>query len=155
MSNLVLRKGTTNDADLLYFWRNQPYIVKLGSKNKRVSKEEHYAWYYKLLDSKYDRLYIIEFAGKAIGQIRYIAESRRRSIVSIYLIPEMTGKRIGLNAIVEGNKRLYRENKDLKEIIAVIKEGNTYSEKAFAKAGFKIEQGNKTKGETLWINRRV
>lgn len=154
MNQLALRTGNKNDADLLYIWRNQPHIIKLGSKNKRVNKEEHYQWYEKILESKNSKLYIIEFAGRAIGQIRYIAENRRQAIVSIYLDSEMTGKGIGVDAIVEGNKMLYSENKDIEEILAVIKEGNRNSEKAFTKAGFEKKEYNKKRGETLWINRR-
>lgn len=135
MSELSLRNATEEDVDLIFKWRNDPWIISLGSSGKSVTLEEHQAWYGKAIQDENILMSIIHIDDEAAGQIRFSRENEETAVVTIYLMKPFTGKGFGVTALQQGCARA-KEKWSVKQIEAYIQDTNEPSITAFQKAGF-------------------
>jgi RimJ/RimL family protein N-acetyltransferase len=131
-----LRPATAEDCRLIFGWRNDPFIIARGSKQTAVAWAEHSAWFAESLAvADRRRLFIVERGGVPVGLVRFDREVASSTTISVYLAQEHTGRGVGVAAIKAGCRRI-REEWDVRRILALIRNDNAASLKAFVKAGF-------------------
>ena len=136
MKNIDLRMVQIEDAELIFKWRNDDWIISKGSQNRRVTWEEHNAWFSNLLQSPDSAMFIIMFGDDAIGQVRFISVNGIAE-VSIYLLQAYTGRGYGAQILRKACQAAF-DNLDIKGIVAYILVGNSQSKKVFEKANFNL-----------------
>lgn len=132
---VLLRLATINDAQLVFEWRNDPWIVNLGLSKKEVLWEEHYEWFKNSLKNQRRKIFIIEYENILIGQVRFEKKSVDQAEISIYLIKKYTGYGLGVVAIKKGCQEIF-SLWEINKIVAEIRSNNHSSLSAFKKAGF-------------------
>ncbi len=130
----TIRGARLSDGDLLLRWRNDPFIVALGSLRRTVTPEEHVRWFADALASGDRALYIIESDGEPIGQMRFdrLGES---AVISIYVLEAWTGKGLGVVALRAGCGAIF-ERWDIRRVVAHVRGDNRAGAAGFMKAGF-------------------
>ena len=134
----VARPATAADADTVFRWRNQPWVVALGASQRTVSADEHRQWFRATLEGRERELYIIEIEGSPAGTIRYDFEQGREAEISIYLMPECSGRGHGRKAFLDTAPHIFLE-RDVRTISARVLKGNERSLEFFRRLGFKEE----------------
>src|SRR5262245_8404459 len=99
---VVLRPATAADMALIFAWRNRPEIVALSTSQRIVTWEEHVAWYKSVLANPNRMMLLIEHLDRPVGQIRFDRVTPAECNVTIYLLPEYTGKGLGVRALRSG-----------------------------------------------------
>ena len=103
-----LRVATFADEDLLLSWRNDP-VVRVNSINTQIiSRESHYDWLTKIINSHDTHLYIAEINGAPVGQGRI---ERAWKAISKDLDQALIGYS------VEENYRGYGHGKELAKLL--------------------------------------
>ena len=120
----------------VYAWRNNPWIISLGSSRQSIAWEEHCEWFQRMLADTQHLLLIIECDGGAgAGTVRLDRTNEQRAVVTIYLLREFTGRGLGVQALLEACS-LGFIRWPIETIHAYIRDDNHPSLSAFAKAGF-------------------
>ena len=140
MSGFHLRPLKLADAELVFGWRNEPYILNLGSLKKEVSWEEHLNWIKNTVTNPERQAYILEVLNMPAGQVRFDAEGKENCFISVYVIKEFAGKVLGIEFIKQGCAEIYKAWPQLKKIIALVRLENGIGQKAFLKAGFLTDE---------------
>jgi RimJ/RimL family protein N-acetyltransferase len=135
VSQIRLRRAEWADADLLFGWRNDPYLVSRSSSQRGVSREEHLAWFRRSLDGDERRIFIILKDGEPIGQIRFDRSGPGESVVSVYVLGLYGGKGYGVEAIRLGCEEAFG-GWGIRAILACVRSDNPWAQSAFRKAGF-------------------
>ena len=136
---LSLRDATINDMETIFRWRNDPWIISLGSSGKPVSPEEHQNWYNNALNDNDICISIIQISGEDAGQVRFSRIKNDIAVVTIYLMKDFTGKGYGTQVLKNACADIFKKW-SLKKIEAYIQDDNSPSITAFAKSGFKESQ---------------
>lgn len=134
-SEVSLRPLRESDCELLFRWRNDPWIVSLGSLNRRVSADEHNAWFERAIVGNDIRVFIIQTDDEDIGQIRFVRGQDSCWEVSIYLMKDHTGRGYGVEAI-RAACNAFAQKDPTAIFVAHTLADNTASQSAFRKAGF-------------------
>ncbi|MEE8059481.1 MAG: GNAT family N-acetyltransferase [Pseudomonadales bacterium] len=132
---LKIRKVEKEDCQLIFQWRNLPFIMNLGGLRKTVTLDEHTAWFHAGLKSNDRLLYITVIDGENSGLTRF-DKSPEGATVSIYLLEEFTGKGLGIETFQQAYSRMLTEWPET-SVIAEVQLENIYSQKFFQKLGFK------------------
>jgi RimJ/RimL family protein N-acetyltransferase/SAM-dependent methyltransferase len=132
-----LRPAEGSDEQLVFQWRNDPWIVSLSTNRRRVSREEHAAWFRSVLGSPERLLFIVESGdGTPAGTVRLDRERQDAAVLTIYLIRSFTGRGLGPRAIEAACRASFQAWPLLDRIVAYIRADNQASRKAFARSGF-------------------
>src|SRR5205823_5518145 len=105
--SLELRPATIDDAQQVFLWRNDSWIVALGSTRQTVSWDEHYAWFRETVAGQDRRMFIILFNGTPIGQVRFDRLEHDTCKISIYLIHDYTGRGLGVIALQQACEEIF------------------------------------------------
>jgi len=132
---LALRPARADDARMVFQWRNDPAIVRLGASNKTVTWEEHAEWFAATMEDGTRAMFIIERGGEPVGQVRFDRQDKDTCVVSIYLLEQHTGSGLGPPALRAACAEIFR-NWNVGCILARIRHSNARSLAAFAKVGF-------------------
>lgn len=68
--NIVLRKATMGDAELLFRWKNDKTTIENSITKRGVTMEEHLKWLENVIDNPNRRLFILDIDGTSVGQLR-------------------------------------------------------------------------------------
>lgn len=135
VETISLRPATAADAKLIFEWRNDPVIVRLGSSQREVTWTEHEEWFSQSITSGKRRIFIVENDGVAIGQVRFDLVESSESVISVYLASEFTGHGWGIEAIRNGCELIFEEW-PIRAVVALVRADNQVGQSAFRKAGF-------------------
>jgi RimJ/RimL family protein N-acetyltransferase len=135
MAKVSLRPADRHDEQMIFGWRNDPWIVERGISRKTVTFEEHRNWFENVLKDSNVRLFIIEHDDEPIGQVRVHRLNPEEGEITAYLTRENTGRGLGVEAIRQGCATAF-ETWALRRIFARVLSGNAQSLRAFEKAGF-------------------
>lgn len=141
-NSIFLRPVSLYDKEMIFRWRNTPFLINLGTSRKGVTVEDHNKWFDKVLNNKSTFLFIINFENIPVGQVRFDFMEKNIYDVSIYILEEYTGKGIGPVALRKGLALMNERNENLK-FIAFIKQDNEFSRSVFSKTGFKTIKDHK------------
>jgi RimJ/RimL family protein N-acetyltransferase len=133
--NIELRPAAPGDAEMIFRWRNDPFIVARSTSQKLVAWDEHRVWYNATL-LRDDRLILIaEQEGVPIGLARFDRVDAASCVISVYLLEEFTGRGLGVETIWRSCDALFGEW-DVEQIIACVRFDNREGRSGFLKAGF-------------------
>jgi RimJ/RimL family protein N-acetyltransferase len=135
-SQISLRLATLNDEDMVFRWRNDPFILSRGSANRAVSQEEHQIWFKETILGSSRKMFIVLWQDHPIGQVRFDRENKQECVVSAYLLEEFIGRGWGVQAICKGCAEVFRAW-EVERIVACVRVDNPKGHSAFLKAGFK------------------
>jgi UDP-2,4-diacetamido-2,4,6-trideoxy-beta-L-altropyranose hydrolase len=135
-SAISLRPATLEDREMIFRWRNDPFIVAHGSWHRAVEWEEHEKWFEETVRGKNRQMFIILHQDKPIGQIRFDRENQSDSVVSVYLMQPFTGRGWGSQAIRMGCEAIFQVW-DVDRVLACVRLDNTIGRAAFLKAAFR------------------
>jgi RimJ/RimL family protein N-acetyltransferase len=135
-----LREATLDDARLIFEWRNLPEMIPLSKTQRRVDWAEHWQWFQNVVTSKDHLLLIVLLQQNPIGQIRFDRLSGRVWEVSILVVPQYTGRGLGVDALKLACEKIYTLGAE--EIVAIVRSDNRRSVRAFQKAGFRLDEGS-------------
>lgn len=133
---LNIREFELSDAQTVFNWRNEPYIVNLGSLKKTVTWDEHLNWFNNTVKGIDRKAFILEINNIPAGQIRFDLETKDSCFVSVYLIQEFSSKGYGVDFIKLGCKRIFSKWEWVKNVYALVRRDNEVGQKAFIKADF-------------------
>mgnify|MGYP002397456852 CR=1 FL=1 len=126
------------DCQLLFSWRNDPWIVSLSASQQTVSMSEHQAWFSRALvrDDMLIRI-ISDTHGQDMGLVRVVRENETEATITVYLMQPFIGKKRGPKAIRQACEFAFAQWPEVQSINALIRRENTRSVAAFASVGFK------------------
>ena len=134
VQTISLRPATAADAKLIFEWRNDPVIVRLGSSQREVTWTEHEEWFSQSITSK-RRIFIVERDGVPIGQVRFDLVESSECVISAYLLTEFTGRGWGVEAMRSGCEMIF-EIWPIQSVSACVRAENKAVQSALAKVGF-------------------
>jgi len=133
--SLTLRPVRRDDCYLLWCWANDPVVREASTNTEPIPWEEHGNWFKNKMESDTCWLYILEYRGNPIGQIRFDQIACGEAEVSVSIDFSMRGRSYGTKIIQLGVKRMCRET-NLARFTAYIRPDNIASMRAFRSAGF-------------------
>lgn len=135
-----LRTAQAEDCDDLYAWRNEPSVCEQSHDADPIPYDAHCHWFEHGLNDPDRLLLIAEHRGEPVGVLRYQIEDAV-AVVSIYLVPGASGQGFGGEILRRGHDwlRRWRPGQSLR-LRAEILPGNLASRRAFAEAGFGLEE---------------
>ncbi len=136
IKNIRLRPAVFEDVEMVFRWRNDPFIITRSGSQETVNRNEHLEWFRNAIDSDRQIMFIIEKENEPIGQVRFDRYAEGTYIIAAYLLQDFTGKGDGITAIETGCKNMF-SNRTAKKIIACVRKENPGARSAFIKAGFK------------------
>ena len=134
MMGITLRPATSSDIEMIFAWRNDPFIVARSSSQDTVTWREHVTWLETALRDDEHLIFILERGGTPIGQARF-ARTHHACVISIYLLEHYTGKGYGVEGIRRSCVEVF-ERWSVSEVIACVRLDNVAAKSAFLKARF-------------------
>ena len=134
-ASIELRRVEPGDVDLIYRWRNDPFLVARSSSQRTVDWIEHVKWFEESLQSDHRIVMIVQKDRFPIGQVRFDRVDDRVCVISVYLCQEFTGRGYGVEAIRNGTEEILRLW-DVEQVIACVRSDNAGGQSAFRKAGY-------------------
>ncbi|MDB4727952.1 UDP-2,4-diacetamido-2,4,6-trideoxy-beta-L-altropyranose hydrolase [Saprospiraceae bacterium] len=133
-----IRQADINDMMTLFEWKNEEETRQQSLSTQTISFAEHKRWFFQKLSSEDCRIYILEYKGQPVGQIRF--DIQNNTVLSFSVDPNARGKGFGTYLLETGIKQLKKDTHFTKPIIGYVKEGNIASNKSFTKLGFQRTQ---------------
>ncbi|MFA6062159.1 MAG: UDP-2,4-diacetamido-2,4,6-trideoxy-beta-L-altropyranose hydrolase [Gallionella sp.] len=131
-----VRRALTNDAALVWPWRNSEATRRYFFDPSSVSLETHMRWWDQSLLDPLRVLLVGEVFGQAFGVIRFDFDKSERALISIYLNPSMTGEGLGRALLNAGLYWLRVNYTGIELVAAEIIPENQPSLRLFKAAGF-------------------
>jgi RimJ/RimL family protein N-acetyltransferase len=152
--DVTLRPAAAGDADMVFGWRNDPFLVERASSQKCVTREEHVRWFQETIAGASRKMFIVVIHGVAAGQIRFERIDAETCSISVYVLERYTGRGFGVEAIRQGCAIVKREW-PVSRLLAYVRQDNVPSQIAFRKAGFEISESNARPNHVTLVSRRV
>jgi UDP-2,4-diacetamido-2,4,6-trideoxy-beta-L-altropyranose hydrolase len=142
---IQLRVVQSNDSDFVLSVANDSFTRQMSFQQHAITPREHEEWFARQLNSEAP-FYIAIYQGKPCGYARFTINNDE-AVISMAVAPQFRGKSLG-TAIIHAASRRVLLNNSLLCIYAFIKQENTVSRRAFAKAHF-VEIAHGTNQETI------
>jgi RimJ/RimL family protein N-acetyltransferase len=131
-----LRKANINDAEIMFYWRNDPTARHMSNNNEELDYAHHYQWLKNALTDPNVLLWIGKDKHLLIGYFRVnidTSDDAPAGIVSVCVDPRHRRKGYGTLMVQEGIKQ-----PDLSSVAlrAIVHDNNAPSIKVFRRAGF-------------------
>ncbi len=132
-----LRPAQWDDLEMVFGWRNSPWIVAISTSRREVTWDEHVAWFRSVLDRSRHLLFILEVEPDGpVGSLRIDLRGERTGDVSVYLLEPFTGRGLGTQAILAGCEAAFAHWPELRQLVADVRCDNRPSLRAFTRALF-------------------
>lgn len=129
-----LRAATSDDAEALLAWRNDPLTRRMSRSEDEVAVETHRTWLRSLLSDPRRHLFVASCDGADVGQVRLDAPTRGAAEVSLTVAPAHRGR--GLAAAMLRAIEQQARDLGLARLVASIRPENEASLRAFKAAGW-------------------
>ena len=141
---IKILKANSIHSKMIWEWRNDPLTIRMSSKNKRVSWQQHNKWYEKKIIDKASNIYMAKKNNSYLGVVRYEQIPSNKSIyeISINISPEQRGKGIGRLVLQKSINCFLKDESCCNLIKAKVKKENIPSIKTFLKCGFEFFEEN-------------
>ena len=146
---LRYRPATAADSEPILRWRNEPATRAASRTTEPIEENTHRRWLAGRLANPAEPLLVIERAGEPVGSVRFDREDSDAEI-SIVLDPAHRATGLGTRAVRETCELSFAADPRLGGVIATVRAANAPSRRAFANAGFVIEQCDAT-----WASMRL
>jgi len=124
------------DCDWILTCRNDPETRNQSFNSKEISLEEHTLWFNRSLTMTNRKIIIAEYEFTRIGVVRLDYEDVETIEISVFLEPEQRGKGYGQIILKGINEYAVEWLPSLKQIVALVKQTNLASIRAFTKLGY-------------------
>jgi len=134
---ITFKEAKEEDCRSIFQWRNHPETRRFFLDSRELTFSEHKKWFEESLKMD-DRIILIAYNGtEPVGIIRFdfLEGNTGTAEIDIYVAPELQGQGFGKKILAQGENWV-RENKDIKGLIARVKEENQASVKMFKHNGF-------------------
>jgi RimJ/RimL family protein N-acetyltransferase len=131
-----LRPTTKADEEMVFGWRNDPFLVARATSQRTVTRAEHGRWFEATLEGRLRKMFIVEVDGEPAGQVRFDRGQETDCVISAYLLESFTGRGLGVEAIRSGCAEIARQWK-IERVVACVRHDNPAGHSAFLKAGFR------------------
>jgi RimJ/RimL family protein N-acetyltransferase len=139
-----LRPADRQDCKLLFDWVNLPEVRAASFSSDPITFSTHETWYERKLADSGCRIFIaLDDNGKEAGVIRFEREDDE-AIVSITVAPTHRGRGYASAMITAACRHAGLPG--IRRFVAEIKDGHEISERAFARAQFRVFQHFKKQG---------
>lgn len=135
--DISVRRACIQDGELLWKWANDPSTRANAFHTDTISLKEHIRWYQNRLNSPDTLIWIIEYGGQPVAQIRYDRVSPDTAEIDISVAAECRGMGLGTKALVL-TLNISGGELGVKHIKGTVFVSNKASARAFVKAGFKM-----------------
>lgn len=143
-----LRPAAESDAETLWRWANDPITRSVSLNPEPIPWAVHLQWLAsKLEDPNTDLWLAVDEEGKPFGQVRFDCTGHE-AVISVGLDPAQRGAGFGSQLIRQSSDRIMRI-RGVGLIRAYIKPGNVASQRAFARAGYKVKGETTVKDQTM------
>lgn len=135
-AGLALRAATSEDAERLLRWRNDPATRAASFNEDEVSSGEHRAWMARTLADPGRRLFVATAGDVPVGQLRLDRLPDGDLEVHIVLAPEARGRGLAaplLTLVIRDHARTLASTR----VLARVRPSNEPSRRAFLRAGFR------------------
>lgn len=132
-----LRKAAEEDRELLFQWVNEPAVRQNAFSVKKISHQEHCAWFAHALHCDTIGLYIYMCGTAAVGQIRVNVKGNEAEI-SYSIDAAYRGQGHGTAMVALLEQRVKEDFPNVKILTAKVKAQNQSSQTVFQKNGFCI-----------------
>lgn len=129
------RKATEGDMLLYFKWANDPMTRLQSFQPDPIQIEDHRAWYRKKMADPKVMMYIMQYKGKPVGQIRFSINGV--ALLSYSIDPEQRGKSFGTYMVQQAIKELEKDLERPINVVGYVKKDNLASNKALSNLGFK------------------
>lgn len=128
------------DSDLIFQWRNLPKIVELSGSGKTVSLPEHETWFRGAIQDPHRIMLKVVEGNRPVGQLRFDVSDgdAENAIVSIYLLPEHSGRGLGRKAFAQGLEVMKSRLPAVRSVTAEVVAGNSAAVRFFLSLGFTV-----------------
>lgn len=140
-AQLAFRKVTSDDADLLFEWANEPAVRQFSFNPEPIPFETHLNWLNGKLASVNSLLLLAEIKNQPAALLRFELQERQ-AIISYQIGADFRGKGLGHRVLQLGLRELKKHFPEAEEAIGYVQAENIPSVRAFEKAEF-------SKAETL------
>jgi RimJ/RimL family protein N-acetyltransferase len=144
---ISLRPAAFDDLIPLFELRNDQEVRNNSVNQSLVTYEQHEKWLASKLNDDRCRLFVVvSRSDQVVGQVRFdLTPEPNGVVISVSLAPEIRG--LGLaGAILEESISQVSSELDFDEVIALIRETNLPSQKAFENCGFRDVGAEKING---------
>ena len=141
-SQLRVRPATTDDAQLLLDWRNDPEARSRSRSSEVIDLDGHLAWLGRTLASPDRHLLVVETAeGAPVATTRYDrlapdADGGDRWEVSISVAPGLRGQGLGGATLHASDEWLRGAEPAAVAVVAHVRPDNTSSRRLFLRSGY-------------------
>lgn len=147
-ADLDWRDATRDDATLIWQWANDPAVRQGSFHAEPIPFEDHLAWYAARLADPQTAFWIARHQCRPIGQVRFACDGDVATI-SVSLAPEYRGQGWGASLIGRASRRLLAQG-PVRTIVALIRQDNGASRRAFALAGYRMWRTTEVAGRPAW-----
>ncbi|TCK27384.1 bifunctional UDP-2,4-diacetamido-2,4,6-trideoxy-beta-L-altropyranose hydrolase/GNAT family N-acetyltransferase [Pseudonocardia endophytica] len=133
--SLSTRPATSDDAELLLAWRNDPETRRWSRTPSPVTAVEHRAWLERSLADGDRMLLVVSDADGPVGTVRWDHDPDGWE-VSITVAPQRRGSGLAGPLLAAGERALRASTGAGTPVTAVVHRDNTASARLFARAGY-------------------
>jgi len=128
------RKATAGDMLLYFKWANDPMTRAQSFHPDPIKIEDHRGWFTKKLDDPKVMMYILEYKGRSVGQIRFGINGV--ALLSYSIDPSERGKSYGTYMVKKAILQLEKDLDRSINIVGYVKKNNHASNRALSNLGF-------------------
>ena len=134
-AQLIFRKFTLADAELLYNWANDPMVRQFSFNPAPIPYETHLNWVQNKLQNPAALLLMAEIQGEPAAHLRF-DRSGNTALISYQIGAAFRGKGLGHRVLQIGLLQLKHYFPEVTEAIGFVQPENIASVRAFEKAEF-------------------
>jgi UDP-2,4-diacetamido-2,4,6-trideoxy-beta-L-altropyranose hydrolase len=132
-----IRPATFADAGLLWQWANDPLTRANSFHEEAIAWEHHVAWYEAKLRAVGTRMWILEYLGVPVGQIRYDRSAPELAQISYVVAQGWRGRGIGTQLLTKTSCLACTELQ-VQGLQGVTFVSNHASAQAFRRTGYQV-----------------
>jgi spore coat polysaccharide biosynthesis protein SpsF len=142
--NIIFKKSSIDDLDLLFDWVNEDMVRKNSFSNDIITYNQHAEWFKDKINSENTKIFICYLDDKPVGQVRIDIIGMDGYID--YSVDKYYRKK-GIGTIILKNIKdiILELNIKVSRLIGKVKKDNHGSINAFIKAGFQEDSSGDIK----------
>lgn len=133
--NTSFRLANLKDLKLYFEWANDKSTRQQSFSTEPISLQQHFRWFLDKINSRKHKLYVMEYKGIPVGQIRFDIINNKAKI-SYSLDANYRGKGLGRRLLQGGMAKVKNDLPELVQIVGYVKPNNLASVSVFHKLNF-------------------
>ncbi|MCB9283035.1 MAG: UDP-2,4-diacetamido-2,4,6-trideoxy-beta-L-altropyranose hydrolase [Lewinellaceae bacterium] len=134
-----IRSAIHEDCQFYYELANNPETRAASYNMEPIPLEDHVQWFEQKLSDSNSFLFVGEYRGGPIGQIRFDLKEREL-IIGYAVMPNARGKGFGKLLLSEGITQTQQKVNNQTSIVGYVKKDNLASQRSFQSLGFTQEE---------------